>query len=259
MRKHTFIASLGMAAAFLGSPTAHAVVVDLTNSDSGTINGATFDFTAQQPTGTGVIQPFLRVQANGTEQGYNTSGGIPFDDKAGPWTHDLTFADLQTSTVSLNGTTYFKLLLDVNEPNGTKSLISLESLQLYTSATGSKTTTNVGSLGILRYDLDAGGNNAVIIDASRNSGSGSGDIYAYIPTANFAGTSSSDFVYLYSKFGDCDDTASGGGFEEWAIVANITPVPELSSFFPIIGLMAAVGSTHVLRRRRMARTVAQLR
>ena len=73
-----------------------ATIVDLTGSnDSGTINGAQFVFTTQQPTGTGVIQPFLRVENTPIEQGYNTSGGTPFDDKAGPWTHNLTVADLQ--------------------------------------------------------------------------------------------------------------------------------------------------------------------
>src|SRR6266513_3118674 len=97
--------------------TAGATIVDLTGSnESGTINGAQFVFTTQQPTGTGVIEPFLRVENTPTEQGYNTSGGTPFDDKAGIWTHDLTFGDLQSTEVTLNGTTYFKLLLDVNEP-----------------------------------------------------------------------------------------------------------------------------------------------
>jgi hypothetical protein len=32
---------------------------------------------------------------------------------------------------------------------------------------------------------------------------------------------------------------------------NITPVPEISAFFPIVGLLAAVGTTHVLRRRQL--------
>ena len=55
--------------------TARATVVDLTgNNNSGTANGAEFDYTPAQPTGTGVIEPFLRLQADPTEQGYNTSG-----------------------------------------------------------------------------------------------------------------------------------------------------------------------------------------
>src|SRR5207249_10928879 len=76
----------------------NATVVDLTGSnDIGTINDAQFVFTTPQPTGTGVIQTFLRLENTPIEQGYNTSGGTPFDDKAGPWTHNLTFDDLQTT------------------------------------------------------------------------------------------------------------------------------------------------------------------
>ncbi|MDQ2949145.1 MAG: hypothetical protein M3Y27_24940 [Acidobacteriota bacterium] len=33
---------------------------------------------------------------------------------------------------------------------------------------------------------------------------------------------------------------------------NITPVPEMNALFPLVGLLAAVSSTHLLRRRRMA-------
>ena len=162
--------------------TARATVVDLTgNNNSGTANGAGFDYTPAQPTGTGVIEPFLRLQADPTEQGYNTSGGTPFDDKAGIWTHDIQFSDLQTTTVSLNGAAYFQILLDVNEPGGNKSLISLDRLEFYTSPVGSKTTTDVPSLGTLRWSLDGAADSHVLLDASRNKGSGSGDMFAFIP------------------------------------------------------------------------------
>src|SRR5437762_6319466 len=224
----------------------YATIVDLTGSnDSGSINGAQFVFTTPQPTGTGVIQPFLRVENTPTEQGYNTSGGTPFDDKAGPWTHDLTFGDLQNTQVTLGGVSYFKLLLDVNEPGGSKSLISLDQLQFYTSTVGSQTTTNVGSLGTLRYTFGSG--DRVILDASRNHGSGSGDMYAYIPTSDFASSKTSDFVYLYAHFGSTD--ASQAGFEEWTLV-NVAPIPEMNALFPIIGFFAVAFATRHLRRRR---------
>ena len=249
-------ASLGIAISLLFQ-NASAALVDLTGSnDTGTVNGAQFDFTTEQPTGTGVILPFLRVQASPTEQGYNTSGGTPLDDKAGPWTHDIQLSDLEASRVSLNGTEYYKLLLDVNEPGGNKSLISLDRLEFYTSSEGSKTTLDISSLGTLCYSLDSGGDNSILLDASRNHGSGSGDLYAYIPAANFAGVSTNDFVYLFVRFGDADGT-SEAGFEEWAIVNAITPVPELNALFPIVGLMVAVGSTHVLRQRKLARISAK--
>ncbi len=244
--------ALVVSATVFASGVARATIVDLVNGDSGSINGAVFQFTQQQPTGTGVIRPFLRVQADPVEQGYNTSGGTPYDDKAGPWTHNLTFGDLQTSTVSLNGTSYFKLLLDVNEPGGSKSIISLDQLQFYTSSQGSLTTTTISDLGTLRYSFGSG--DAVTLDASRNHGSGSGDMYAYIPTSAFAGTSSSDYVYMYVHFGDADP--SQGGFEEWALVANATPVPEMGTLFPVFGLVAAVVLAHALRRRKQRELAA---
>ena len=237
------------AASLLLATGARATVVDLINGDTGTITNsygtAQFDFTQPQPTGTGVIQPFLRVQNDPNEQGYNTSGGTPFDDKAGPWTHDLTFADLMTTAVTISGQNYFKLLLDINEPGGANSTISLDQLQFYTSASGSATTTNISSLGTLRYSFGAG--DQVLLDAARNHGSGSGDMYAYIPVSAFAGTASTDFVYMYCAFGNTDP--SQGGFEEWALVVN--PIPEASTIFPIIGLLAAIFSTQFVRRRQL--------
>src|SRR5438067_9630139 len=162
MIKRNFIAALVAAGMFAVAGIAQATVVDLTCTngcnDMGSFTnqyGTTiFQFTQPQPTGTGVIDPFLRIQANGTEQGYNTSGGTPFDDKSGPWTHNIQFSDLQSTAVTVNGTVYFKILVDLNEPNGAKSTISLENLQFYSSATGSATTTNISSLGTLRYSLD---------------------------------------------------------------------------------------------------------
>ena len=153
----------------------------------------------------------------------------------------------------MNGTVYFKILVDLNEPNGAKSTISLENLQFYSSATGSATTTNISSLGTLRYSLDTtGGDNQVLFDAARNNGSGSGDAFFYIPASAFAGTNANDFIYMYASMGASDETTAGG-FEEFTLVRNLTPVPEMSALFPIVGLLVAVGSTHVLRRRRMAR------
>ena len=256
MIKRNFTAALIAAGMLTIASLAQATVVDLVNNDQGTITNqygtAIFQFTQPQPTGTGYIDPFLRVQASPTEQGYNTSGGTPFDDKGGPWTHDITFSDLQSTTVTVNGTSYFKILVDLNEPNGAKSTISLENIQFYTSQNGSQTTTNLSSLGTLRYSLDtAGGDNQVLFDAGRNHGSGSGDAFLYIPASAFAGTNANDFVYMYVNFGSADVTTAGG-FEEFTLVRNLTPVPEMSALFPIIGLLVAVGSTRILRRRRMA-------
>src|SRR5258708_4777312 len=73
-----------------------APTVDLANGNSGSINGALYVWTDHQPTGTGVIVPFVRIQRKGTEQGYNTSGSpLPFDEKDPlNFTHDAKMKDL---------------------------------------------------------------------------------------------------------------------------------------------------------------------
>ena len=257
MIKRKFVtASLAITATLLASNVG-ATIVDLTgNNNSGTINNAQFVFADQQPTGTGVIRPFLRVQGSPTEQGYNTSGGTPYDAKPGPWTHDIRLSDLEASRFLFNGVEYYKLLLDANESgNARERLISLDRMEFYTSNVGSKTTLDITSLGTLRWSMDGAEDSRVILDPQgRNHGSGSGDMYAYIPASNFAGVSLNDFVYMFVRFGDAD--TSEAGFEEWAIVNAITPIPELNALFPIVGLMVAVGSTHVLRRRKLARASA---
>jgi len=247
-------AALIAAGVLFATTSAQATIVDLIHGDSGTINSALFDFTTAQPTDTGNIQPFLRVQTNGVEQGDNTSGApVPFDGKIDPWTHDLTLANLQATTVMVGNTSYFKLLLDINQSNS-HSLLSLDQLQFYTSPTGSQTTTNVSSIGALRYSFSPG--DAVYLDASRNHGSGSGDMFAYLPTSAFAGTSSSDFVYVYCHFGSTT-YPSNGGFEGWS--RAVAPIPEAGTFFPVIGLIVAVFSTYELRRRKIKQMAREKR
>jgi len=221
MTKLSFITILGLTASGLIalSTGAQAEVIDLTGTNnSGRINRAEFDWTPEQPTGTGLIQPFLRVQANPAEQGYNTSGGTVFDDKGGPWTHDLQVSDLKL--VQIGRISYYEFLLDINEPGGSKSLVTLDRLEFYTSDIPSQTTTDVSSLGILRWSLDFREDSYILLDASRNHGSGSGDMYAYIPASNFAGALPTDYVYMYCRFGDQTGAFNEGGFEEWAIGHN---------------------------------------
>jgi hypothetical protein len=79
-------------------------------------------------------------------------------------------------------------------------------------------------------------------------------MFAYIPVSAFAGVKQTDYIYMFSRFGDqvAADGSSEGGFEEWSLVDNMTPVPEVSALFPIIGLLVAVSITQLLRRRRVA-------
>jgi hypothetical protein len=240
-----------IAAGMLVVNSAKATVVDLNTASPTVINGAVFSTSFVQPAGTGVYGPFLTIQNSPWEQGYNTSAGV-FDTKREPqWNYEIKFSDLQVTMI--NGQSYYGFGIDVNEPNGTKATISLNDLSVWTSATlqsNSSTDANGyfnGTLGTLVYSM--AGNTVEYTD--RNNGSGQDDISIFIPTSAFAGTQPNDYVYMFQRWGNTD--ASQGGFEETRIIAGIVPVPEMSALFPIVGLMVAVGSTHVLRRRRMAK------
>ena len=250
IKANLLIATIGDAASLLA--TSNAAVVDLDRNDSGTANGALFEVGSIHPAGTGVFQPFLTIQANGDEQGYNGTNNN-FDTKRVPqWNHEIRFSDMTQTTIG--GTAYYGFAIDINEPNGGgKADITLTDLRIYTSST-IQTSTSVdgngdfnGSLGTLRYDL---GNNEVYY-VDRHRGSGESDINVYIPVSAFAGSQGNDYVYMYQRWGSAD-AMTEGGFEETRLIAGITPIPELSSFFPIVGLMVAVGATNVLRRRKMA-------
>ena len=209
-----------LALGLLLATSASATTVDLTPGpgSSGTVNGALFEFDDQQPSGTGVLDPFLRIQKTPTEQGYNTSNTtVPFDEVPPPggFTRDLQFGELQ----QIGGD--YLLVLDINEPGtGNASKISLDALQIYISGTASQNTTVLGDLGTLIYDLDAGEDSVVLLDYANAPGSGVSDMLMTLPSSFFAGVSASDYVILYSAFGDADN--SQDGFEEWA---HVVPEP----------------------------------
>ena len=80
-----------------------ATIIDLATNDSGSANDAFYIWTDAQPTGTGVIDSFVRVQGNGTERGYNHSlgGNEPWDTKSGLFTHDIQYEDLVTRIAAI--------------------------------------------------------------------------------------------------------------------------------------------------------------
>jgi predicted outer membrane repeat protein len=243
-------ACTGMFAAVCLTPRAEAgVIYDLSKNSTAVIGGAIFTTDFTQPTGTGVFDPFLSIQANGTEQGYNTSAGVMDTKREPQYNHEIRVSDL--NAVYIGSTQYYSFLIDINEPNGgPKSLISLDMLQIYTSTKAGQTTTNLSELGTLRYSLDVPTDSYIRYDDA-NSGSGQGDIAFFIPVSYFAGASSSDYVYMYQKWGTNlqANTMTQGGFEETAIY-RITAVPEVSSFAPLAGVLGmVVGVTHFRRRR----------
>jgi len=200
-------------------PAIAGTTLDLTTSgSSGYINNAYFVQIDPQATGTGVIDPFVRISSNQpTSYGYNTSfRPLEFDENKSPnFTRTLSLSEVPVFNIM--GINYREFLLDINQ-NGTTDgrMLSLDQIEIYLAA-GPDITGYPGSLGTLIYELDSELNfspqdNWIKLNTRLNHGSGSGDMLAYIPDSLFRG---GDYVYFYSKFGEnCPNNA---GFEEWAV------------------------------------------
>jgi len=238
---------------------ASAAIYDLNASTTVTVptiyGDAIFTLDYTRPAGSGVIQPFLTLQANGTEQGYNTSVTNVYDTKRDPqFNHEIRLSDLNTQTI--NGTQYYSFLIDVNEPNGgAKADISLDALKIYTSSTLQGSVSNIDSLGTKVFDLDLP-TDTTIKYTDANSGSGQGDIAFFVPTSAFLGASPTDYIYMYQHWGSYYSAdfsgATDGGYEETAIGSgtpiSFTPVPEVSALLPLLGVLGTVIASPFVRR-----------
>jgi len=218
-----------VAMAVAAAPQADAIILDLTTSgSSGTIGDGFFLQVDDQSTGTGVIDPFVRIQNNPTELGFNTdhrplNGDLDDVNNSPQFTHSIKVNEI--GSVDLGGVESIRFLLDINE-SGNTPLISMNSFHILTAGRG-----DIGNLadlfseGTSIYDMDMSGDNTVELNYILNSGSGSGDMFAYLPRSLFAGKED-QFLYLFSAFGV--NQASDAGFEEWARIDGTTenPIPE---------------------------------
>ncbi len=225
-------------------------MVDLTARGSeGWINEARFRQCDAQPTGTGVIRSFVRVQtanASGTlEQGYNTDGRpLQFDENKSPqFTRSLRLDDVPH--VDIDGIVYREFLLDINQ-RSSQPLLSLDELRVYVGTAPDLLGYDPGTHQLAGlspvYDLDADGDSWIKLNYRLNAGSGAGDIFAYIPERAFeqAQAPTDGYLYLYSKFGL--NHAANSGFEEWAVRTNAPALPPPS---PGSGLASLSGYVYV--------------
>jgi len=281
--------SVAVAVAVFALPSAKGVeqALNLTQDNSqATVGGVIFGTTDTQPTGTGVIQSFVRIgDPKDLVQGYNTDNGTPLNDKGGPWTHSVLLSSLMPTLVS--GVPYYQFLLDINQ-TGSNVNYNLNEVQFWVSgsanlnnyssnfsSTNTDGTTNTGFVaGATKvYDLDSASNGTItnvvgggspttyaagdvnlLLNYTLDNGSGSGDMFAFVPTSIFsayAANASSTYVYLFSAFGN--PNANNDGFEEWAAKTGSGSIPfGAPEPSPISLALAGLGTLGLvsLRRRR---------
>lgn len=266
---------LAIAGLILAAPCAQATTYyNLTglNADStvnaakdiATINGAIFTSdTTKDVVGTGVLQPFVRIQQNGNgnckapciESGYNTDGTAQFETKdagGSNWDHSLKLSDVGTTTV--NGIVYRNFILDINEANTSADrMLSLDKFKIYLGSVGSLdnyTETPPDGAGpadslkskdgtiiatkIFDIDFNAVGANtdsSLGLNYNLNEGSGKGiDLVARIPDSYFQDALAANpnllNVYLYSSFGATGTIAyKPNGTQTVSSNYNTTPPP----------------------------------
>lgn len=202
---------------------AYATPLDLTTDGASGNIGIAFFIQTAEGSGTGVFQPFLRLQAPSSEMGVNSDGPYTMDEMAGPWTHELLVGDLRVT--DLHGVQSVRFVLDIDETHATP-LLSLDQLILFAAPVGTYNTLELlmANAEVL-YDMGAG--NKVLLNYALEPGNGDSDMAMYLPYDEVFRPHLGECLYLFCEFG-----ASGGewksddGFEEWATRGDDIP-PEL--------------------------------
>lgn len=240
------VAGLVMA---VGGTALAATTVDLTTvGATGSLNdGAVIQQSFAGVVGTGVLEPFLRVQRSGNEEGYNTSsrlagsnkilwadGSAAGDVKTDPATHDLALNTVPV--VVYNGQPYREFRLDLNEDSGSGALVSLDEVRVFVGtdqninyfnrANGSHRVPPSATVNAATPVWEMG-DFTVKLNADLSSGSGNaGDARLLVPVGAFgtAGTACpynpaaapcGYWVYFYTQFGLNQPTEAT--FEEWSV------------------------------------------
>ena len=191
--------------------------------------------------GTGIVDPFLKTNTNdATYNAFNTSA----TGNARPatvsaccqFTRALPLSGVPTVKVTINGATnlYREIRLDIHEPdNDTDKLLSLDRFDVYIAnagnvpTNGNNTPNFTGIANYKAYGFPAG--TYMKMDGSLSSGSGSGDVFFYIPETAINPTDAEacpydggtgdcgKYLVLSVAFGGQTTMTQEGTFEEFAV------------------------------------------
>src|SRR5688572_5724734 len=210
--------------------------VDLTVSGTfGAVGDGLFMTGDYQLDTSGGFVSVVRMQAPGVQQGYNTDAVPQYNEKDDHTTAlllsdiPIVYGDGEGGTAE--GVAYREFVFRLNDPNGTKSTISLDELQIWQQDAGNLTLftpedglnqTQDGfattSSDVLIYDLDAGGDAWVALNDDVPEVNGTGDVRVLIPDSMFIQDAAHRYVTIYTAFGLQGGTWSAdGGDDDWGV------------------------------------------
>ena len=195
-----------------------------------------------QSSGTGLFDPFVRLQGSPTQNGYNTNGAVQFDTKAGQWTKAILQSAIPRVPCEVDedpatSEQCWELFVDINEGNNAK-YVSLTRMEIWSANSptlvGYNETTHTFASGAIGPVYDFVGE-IQIHDV--NQGSGRGDLRYLVPVQSFP----NPWFVLYSEWGSTTDApdgktyASEGGFEEWKVrkAANVSILKTANPAGPV--------------------------
>ena len=211
-----------------GPGTFDITVEDTSGDETADLGNATVRYIGSDSdnsaSGTGLFDPFVRLQGAPTEDGYNTCsqascGGdvTEFETKPGKWTKAILASAIPVVDCGgdLAGTDCWELFVDINEGNNAKH-ISLNEVEIWLTTDPRITGYDGGFDAPAEQVYDFTGD---ILIHDVNQGSGRGDLLYLVPVQPF---DAGDFFVLYSEWGttgtlDSTSYNSEGGFEEWKV------------------------------------------
>lgn len=196
---------------------------------AGVIDGSLFrrvdDVIDDASSGSGNFRNLFSVQSAGsatTELGYNRYVASMDSSIPGGFDAVVRVSELQTDNSGL----FHVFTIDVNEPGNQDRYISMDRFQLYVGGSDDvdplpSDIANLSNLGAKIYDMDANEDSEVLMDASLSTGSGTMDLFVFVPISRFAGLDPDSLVYVFTEFGQYSEASDSLDFGATSGAENI--------------------------------------